>query len=235
MSEGFQFLDIVLFAMVAVFLALRLRSVLGKRTGHHRQRSDPLSQGRPPAPVDAGPEDREERGRMPAPETLDSPPQEERIEPEPDDEVAFVLTRLSILDETFERQTFMEGARAAFDLIVNAFAKGDLDVLRDMLAEDVFQNFADAIAERRTAGETLETTIMSLKSARIVDAELTEEDAVITVSFVSEQINITRDEEGRIVGGDPHEMMEITDVWSFRRKTRSRDPNWTLVETRSET
>ena len=128
----------------------------------------------------------------------------------------------------------MEGAVGAFEMIVQAFAKADTDVLESMLSADVYDNFREAIDQRVEAEETLDTTIIDVKTARIVAAEMIRRDAIVTVEFVSSQVNVTRDSEGRIVAGDPNEITEITDIWKFQRDTKSRDPNWRLVETRSQ-
>ena len=219
MSDGFQFLDIVLFAMVAAFLVLRLRSVLGKRTGHQRPRS--IAQ---PPPDD----------RVSEPPAADRDAADEEDAVEPDDPVSEGVARIRSADRTFDPDEFLQGARGAFEVIVQAFAGGDADTLRDLLSEDVYENFNEAIEQRDADGHTLETTIIGTRSAEIVEADLIDRDAAVTVSFVTEQVNVTRDSEGRIVDGDPTHVTEITDIWTFRRNTRSRDPNWKLVETRSQ-
>jgi predicted lipid-binding transport protein (Tim44 family) len=226
MGDGFQFLDIVLFAMVAAFLVLRLRSVLGRKTGHEQRRADPMSQRTA---------EREAEGKVVELPTRNGG-QREAEEPaiDPSDPMAAGLTRIRIADNSFNPKEFAQGARAAFEMIVQAFAAGDTAALKTLLAPEVFENFSEAIRERETAKQTLETTIVGLKSADIVEADMDGDDAVVTVKFVSEQVNVTRDAEGRVVEGDPNQVTDITDIWSFRRNTRSRDPNWKLDETRSQ-
>jgi len=116
---------------------------------------------------------------------------------------------------------------------VGAFAAGDAAALKPLLSDEVFENFNGAIKARAKAKETLETTLVGISSAEIVEAELQGRTALVTVKFVSEQINVTKDAEGRIVDGDPATVAAITDIWTFARNTRARDPNWTLVATRS--
>ena len=222
MGNGFQFLDIILFAMVAAFLVLRLRSVLGKRTGHQRERPNPIAR-RQDVPTNGDARDAE---LLP---DVDPGPREK-----PDDPVEAGVTSIRIADPSFSPDEFMEGAVGAFEMIVQAFAKADTDALEAMLSADVYDNFRDAIDRRLEAEETLDTTIIDVKSARIAAAEMVRRDAIVTVEFVSTQVNVTRDSEGRIIAGDPNEITEITDIWKFQRDTKSRDPNWKLVETRSQ-
>lgn len=228
MSDGFQFLDIVLFAMVAAFLVLRLRSALGKRTGHQRPRSIA------PPPDDRAPDDRASEPPAADRDAADEDPADEDEYVDPDDPISQGIASIRNADRAFDPDEFLKGARGAFDVIVQAFAEGDADTLRDLLSEDVYENFSDAIEQRKADGHVLETTIIGTRSAQIVEADLVDGDAAVTVSFLTEQINVTRDSEGRILDGDPSHVNEITDIWTFRRDVRSRDPNWKLVETRSQ-
>ena len=218
MSDGFQFLDIVLFAMVAAFLVLRLRSALGKRTGHQRPRS-----------ITPPPDD-----RVSEPPAADRDAAAEDDDVDPDDPISQGIANIRNADRAFVPDEFLQGARGAFEVIVQAFAEGDADTLRDLLSEDVYENFNDAIEQRKADGHVLETTIIGTRSAQIVEADLVGGDASVTVEFLTEQINVTRDSESRILEGDPTHVNEITDIWTFRRDVKSRDPNWKLVETRSQ-
>jgi len=123
------------------------------------------------------------------------------------------------------------GARQAFEMIVDAFARGDTEALRPLLADDVYGGFAEAIEQRREAGETLETEVVAIKQAEAVEARMDGPHAYVTVRFVSDQVNVTRDAEGNIVDGDPDQLAEIVDLWTFGRDTSTRDPNWELVST----
>lgn len=224
MGEGFQFLDIVLFAMVAAFLVLRLRSVLGRRTGHEQRRQDPMSQRS---------QDQEADGNvveLPGRKADDA----EAAAYDPDDPIAGGLTRIRIADSSFDPAGFVEGGRSAFEMIVQAFASGDKETLRNLLADDVYEGFSEAIDAREGEDQTLETTIIGIRSADIVEADMHGRDAMVTIKFVTEQVNVTRDSEGRIIEGDPNQVTDITDIWTFSRNTRTRDPNWKLVETRSQ-
>jgi predicted lipid-binding transport protein (Tim44 family) len=214
-----HYFDIILFAMVAGFLILRLRSVLGRRTGHER-RPDALlrrADGARDNVVSVG---------NPRP----TPP---LVTATPADAVAAGLERVRAADPSFDAAHFVDGARGAFDLIVGAFAAGDKARLRPLLADDVYNPFSAAIDERAGAGETLETRILHMKAVDIAEAGVAGQLARITAKFVSDQINVLRAHDGSIVDGDPNNAIEKTDFWTFSRDTRSTDPNWVLVATAS--
>ena len=220
MGEFQQYFDIILFAMVAAFLVLRLRSVLGRRTGNERRRDLFVRRARP-AP--------EKVPTLGQPNNSEAPLAATPLH----DAVAQGVSQIRRADSTFDPTRFLEGARIAFDMIVTEFAKGDKASLRPLLSNEVFQQFTTAIDERDAAKETLETKILRLDSAEIVEAELLEATAQITVKLVSHQINVTRAMDGSIVDGDPEHPIEKTDYWTFARDTRSSDPNWVLIATSS--
>ena len=228
MGDGFQFLDIVLFAMVAAFLVLRLRSVLGKRTGHEQPRQDPMSQRSNEAEKDGNVIE------MPNTRDEDGPAADPQGSLDPDEPLVAGIADIRDADPSFNSAEFANGARGAFEMVVQGFAEGDTNSLQMLLADDVFDNFRTAIDEREEAEETLETTIIGIKVAEVIEAEMDSSNALVTVKFVSEQVNVTRDVEDRIIEGDPNQVTEITDIWTFSRDTKSRDPNWKLVETRSQ-
>jgi predicted lipid-binding transport protein (Tim44 family) len=118
-------------------------------------------------------------------------------------------------------------------MIIDAFAAGDAATLRPLLNNEVFDNFSNAIRARQQANETLRTTLVGITTAEILEAELQGRMAVVTVKFVSDQINVTHDSAGKVVEGDPAAVTSVTDIWTFSRNTRSRDVNWTLIATRS--
>ena len=226
MGDG-QYLDIILFAMIAAFLVLRLRSVLGRRTGHERPPSErPPFQRRAETPVPAPAEGRDN--------VIDLPSREVKVEePLPSDPLAAGLTQIKIADPTFDGASFVKGARVAFETIVTAFARGEANTLRPLLNDEVFARFSAAIQEREKSGEALETSLIGIKSADITGARIDNRNAFVTVSFLSEQVNVTRNKDGQVVDGDPNRVTEVHDIWTFARNTRARDPNWTLVETAS--
>jgi len=150
-----------------------------------------------------------------------------------DSPVGAGLAQIKIADHHFEPGPFVEGARAAYEMIVAAFAGGDRQTLRGLLSDEVFDNFTQAIDGREAAGETLETTITAMKAADILDAGLDGRTAEITVKFVSDMISFTRDANGTLLAGNAGEH-EASDIWTFARDIAARDPNWVLVATSSE-
>jgi len=242
MGDGFQIFDIILFAAIAAFLVMRLRSVLGKRMGHDQRPSqDPFNaqqRQRQQSGKQDGGDDRDKVIPMPGrrnstgnDEVTDQDLREaaERAETP----LSAGLTQIKLADRDFDEKTFVEGARAAFEMVVGAYAEGDRETLRQLLANDVYADFEQALAAREKAEQTLDTTVVSVKEAEIIEAELQGKTAFVTIRFVTEQINVLRNPDDTVAEGDPDHVTEVTDIWTFARNTRSRDPNWTLVATRS--
>ena len=220
MGEG-SFLDILVLAVIAGFLILRLRSVLGRRTGTEQRRPNPIAQ--PPS----RPEPRSQ-------DNVVSMPDRPRAAGNGNGEsgAASGLTQIKIADRSFSESSFLGGARAAFKMIVEAFARGDTATLRPLLADELYDEFSSAIRERLAAGHTLEETVESVDRAEIVDARMDGRTAFVTVRIVSRQKTMLRDTEGKVIEGSPDQTVEVTDIWTFARNTRATDPNWALVETR---
>ena len=225
MGEGFQALDIILFAMIAAFLVLRLRSVLGRRTGHQKRRPNIVSDGK------QEPNNNDKVVELPPQAPDGAAVGSESVDP--DDPVASGLAAVREADPSFDANTFVSGARAAFDIVVKAFADGEKGKLRDLLNNEVYENFSDAIDQRENKGEVLETAVIAIKSADILEARVEGRTAFVTVKLVSEQANTTKNKNGLTIDGDENQVSEVIDIWTFARNTRARDPNWTLVETRS--
>jgi len=225
----------IIFLALAVFIFLRLRSVLGQRTGRERPPYDPYSARdavRTPASdkVVALPT----RGGEPAPQPV------EPAEPAADrwkgiaDEGSAVATGLDAIvaeDKTFDAKHFLAGARQAYEMIVTAFAEGDRRSLKNLLSREVYDGFETAIREREGRGETTETRFVSIDKADITGAEVRGKSAQITVRFVSQLVSVTHDRTGAVIEGSPEKVTEVTDVWTFARDISSRDPNWKLVAT----
>ena len=142
------------------------------------------------------------------------------------------LLAIKRADPSFSEQAFTEGAKAAFEMIVNAFATGDKQTLQTLLGRTVLTQFSAAIDQRKTAGETLSTTFVGVDNITITGAMLQRTMAKIDVKIASRQINVTRDKDGKIIDGDPAEIDKLIDIWSFERDIRSKDPTWLLVDTR---
>jgi predicted lipid-binding transport protein (Tim44 family) len=153
------------------------------------------------------------------------------VVPEPKSQLHASFLKIRALDQSFDPNTFLEGALGAFEMILQAYTEGDGKTLNTLLSPEVYENFAGAIRVRELANNTQENTLAGIKSAEIIDAELEEQVARVTVKIVSEQINSTRDENGDVIDGDPSAVVQVTDIWVFVRDTKSSNPNWTLLAT----
>jgi predicted lipid-binding transport protein (Tim44 family) len=213
---------IVILALVALFIGLRLYSVLGERTGHEQQPilrpADPdarvgpqVSQPAPTpsAPVDAG-------------------------------DMAFVPTAgpgvraILAADPTFDVAKFLEGAKAAYRLILESFWKGDLEPVRAHVDDHVYETFAGAVEQRKKDGLKLDNRLVTIEQAVISEASAERGVAVLTVRFEADIAAITRNSAGDVVAGSMSDAVQTRDLWTFRRDTTSRDPNWVLIETDEE-
>ena len=152
---------------------------------------------------------------------------------ESDDPIVRGLMEIQRANPDFDSEDFISGSKIAFELILGAYASGDTGTLKPLLSAEAFADFSQAIRDREQAGETLEDTLVGIKSAEIVEAYLESWTVNITTKFVSEQINATRDENGDVVDGNPNAVIDVTDFWTFARDTKSRNPNWTLIATSS--
>ncbi len=236
MGNGFQFIDIIFLAMVAVFLALRLRNVLGRRDGHEGGYRDPFRPA--PAPErrpDAPAAEADSDNIVQLPNRGEDSKAAERIIKAAHGNVTLAegMTQIKLADPNFDPDAFANGARDAFEAILEAFAKGDLGDVKSVLSPEVYANFAQAIKAREEAGEKFENTLIGIRSAAIDQAYMDGRNAVVAIRFTSDQINVTRDREGQVVSGDPTAVTAVIDLWTFQRDTRSRNPNWTLVATES--
>ena len=238
--------DIILIGLVAVFLILRLRSVLGKRTGNERPPArDPFT---PPPPPTAQPRlgDPPASGQtgndnvVPLPTSAPAPrpslsttgPGGIRATVLPTASAGVAAIRAA--DPSFDPIGFTAGGRAAFTTIVEAFAKGDTAALRPLLDGPTYASFEAAIRGRAERKEKAETTLIGFEASDVAAASLQGSEAAVTVRFVSEQINVVRNADGQIIDGNPNEVQKVIDLWTFRRDTKSSDPNWLLIKTESE-
>lgn len=229
----------IIFLVLAVAIFLRLRSVLGRRTGNERPPVDYRARENGEAAatragdnVVALPGGR--GGEPPAPPaaTPDTAAQLAKVAPE-GSSLNGELKAILAVDPGFDPVRFIEGARAAYEMIVTAFAGGDRKALKPLLSKEVFDGFAAAITDRESRGEKAESTFVGIDKAEIVDAALKGGTAQLTVRFRSELISLTRAKDGSVVDGDPNKVVEVVDVWTFAREVANRDPNWKLVATES--
>ena len=225
----------IIFLALAVFIFLRLRSVLGQRTGRERPPYDPYSardavRSPPSDKVVALPT----RGAETAPQQVEpaaAPADRWKGVAEEGTALANGLDAIAAEDNGFDAKHFLTGARAAYEMIVTAFAEGDRRSLKNLLSREVYDGFENAIRERENRGETTETRFVSIDKADLTGAELRGKTAQLTVRFVSQLISVTHDRAGAAIEGSPEKVTEVTDVWTFARDISSRDPNWKLVAT----
>ncbi|ESR26049.1 Tim44/TimA family putative adaptor protein [Lutibaculum baratangense] len=233
--NGFFDIYTLLFLVLAVVVFLRLRSVLGRRTGQERPPFDPYSR------TSEAPASNDKVVTLPQRQGDTRPASRDAAAARHDwGEFAPAGTPLAkgfdaihAADRTFDPKGFLQGAGAAYEMIVTAFAEGDRKTLKNLLSPEVYENFERAITDRESRGETMSSSFVGIDKAEIKDAGVSGRDAFVTVRFVSELVTVTRDRDGEIIAGDPKRVDETVDVWTFARDTSSRDPNWRLVETSS--
>lgn len=232
-----QGLDVstVVFAIIAIFVVWKLRSVLGTRNGAERPPADPAAGApgrggfaRPMGQVVRLPTAAAPPAAAPAPA---DPAQRWKGFAEAGSRLAEGLDAIAAADPSFSPAGFLAGARAAYEMIVTAFAKGDRAALANLLAPDVFENFAKAIAARTAAGQSMETTLVSIDAATLQEAQLVGAEARIGVRFAAKLISHTRDKAGAVVEGCAETVVDHLDIWTFSRNTGSRNPNWQLSAT----
>ena len=232
MNNGIQFFDIILFVMIAVFLILRLRGVLGRRDGHQGDFPDIFKQALKKEKKEDDEENNDENVIALDHESVNIDEKLE-VEPEPQTLLQTQLNSIVSADKDFDAQEFISGGRIAFEYILGAYAGGDSKALKPLLSIDVFDNFDLSIREREEAGQIMEETLIGISKAELVEAEMEGTIAQITIKFVSDQVHALSDREGNVVEGDPDKIVSVTDFWTFSRDTRSNDPNWLLAATRS--
>lgn len=214
-----QLLYIVLIATVAGIILFRLYMVLGRRTGHERP-----------------PQDSYRLGPQEAQDTVGAPPKLAHVSPgeRPSDPVARGLFDVGLSDRSFEREHFIKGARAAYEMILGAFAANDRATLKPLLSDEVFGAFDAVMRRREQNGEKATLTLVGFTDVKIIAATLKGDVAEITLAFGAQLISATMSAGGAVIEGDDKSVHEVTDVWTFSRDVRSRDPNWMLVATSSE-
>lgn len=213
---------IVILALVALFIGLRLYSVLGERTGHEQQ---PILK---PADTEPRPDARVSRPAPTQPVTADL------------GDLAFIPTAgpgvraLLAADPSFDVARFLEGAKAAYRLILESFWKGDLDALRPHVDDHVYSTFAGAVEQRQSEGVTIDNRLVAIDQAVISEASVDHGIAHLTVRFEADIAAVTRNSAGEVVAGSLSDAVQTRDLWTFRRELGSPNPNWLLVETDEE-
>jgi predicted lipid-binding transport protein (Tim44 family) len=224
----------IIFLALAVFIFLRLRSVLGQRTGRERPPYDPYSardtvRGSSNDNVVTLPGRGSDAQRPPAEPV--APGDRWKGLVEAGSAVAAGLDAIAVEDKSFDGNAFVAGARQAYEMIVTAYAEGDRRSLKNLLSREVYEGFEAAIRERESKGETAETRFVAIEKSDIVGAEQRGRMAQVTMRFVSQLVSVTRDRSGNVIEGNAEKVTDVTDVWTFARDVSSRDPNWKLVAT----
>jgi predicted lipid-binding transport protein (Tim44 family) len=215
MGNSDALIEIIILAVVAGFLILRLRSVLGKRHGHERQRYEEGDQ------QSHNKGEGEEQNITPFPSRIDAEPPSSTGE----------ISKVHSLDPNFSEEEFLAGAREAFRMILAAYAGSDRETLRALSNNEVYQELDNAISKRDELGESLDATLIGIQSASINAVDTIGSIARITVRFESEQTNVTRNSEGQPIDGVPNQVETIIDLWTFERDLSNSDPNWQLIDT----
>ncbi len=224
-------IDIIILAVIVAALIFQLRRVLGERD----EGEQPM-QG--PDPFTARPAPQEHSAQSPLERAMGAKPVDARVlndgVPHSDEPLSVNqgLQQIKDFDSEFDERAFVQGARAAFEMIVKAYARGDLETLKNLLAPKLYDHFAEDAKARAQKDYTMETNIHRLAHSTIVAARMLGFEAEIAVEFISEQTSVVRSSTGEVMAGDPAAREEIRDIWVFRRDTRGTDPSWLLTETR---
>ena len=219
-ARGTIVTGIIIFALVALFLGLRLYSVLGKRTGHEQTFGKPEGSIAPPV-----------SGRMSPDDTKDRAPVGELLAPVAESGAADGLRAIAAMDRSFSPEGFIDGAGQAYRLILEAYWKGEMADVRGFIADDVHDAFEGAITARNEAGEVLDNRLITIERAIISTATLDEGVATITVRFDADIAAVTRNKTGTVIAGSLSDAVPTHDAWTFTRTLRASDPNWILTDT----
>lgn len=234
-----EFFDIytIIFLVIAVVIFLRLRAALGRRTGNERQPFDPYSA--PTAPRAKNQPQTSSETVVELPGRNGAASARARADrwkgvAKPGSAMAKTFDAFVEIDPRFDPNSFLEGARVAYEMIVTAFAAGERRALQPLLSKDVHEGFAEAIDERERRGEEVNSNFIGIDSAEIIDAALKGTMAHLTVRIASKLISVTRSKDGEVMDGDPQKIRDVVDVWTFARDLSSSDPNWKLVATEAD-
>lgn len=227
--------DLIVYAIVAAGLIFWLRSILGTRHGDEKSRPNPYmtptetSIGEPLEGINL-----EDEGVSPEDKIIELSENPERGMSVDNKTAENGLLDIVAADKSFDVNFFLEGAQEAFAIVVEAFADGERETLRDLLADDVYRAFDNAITEREKQDQSMQTEIHTIKLAEIIEARVQKKTALITVRFTAAQTSVTRNADDEIIEGHPDKLTQMRDIWVFGREIRSRDPRWLVQETRGD-
>ena len=217
--NNIPYIDILILAMIAIFIINRLKNVLGKKTGNEHDIVEKYSRGK--AKFEESP-----------PDQISKPNQDQKTVKDVffhnDPKINSDLRKIYNQDENFDSKEFLDGSKKAFEYIIKNYSEEKLEPLKNLLSSSIYKDFKSQIDARVKKSQNLDITIIGIKSAEIVNASLKSKIAVICVKFSSEQVQVIKDLEGKIVEGDNNQILSIDEKWSFSKNLKSKDPNWTL-------
>ncbi|MBU2531835.1 MAG: Tim44/TimA family putative adaptor protein [Alphaproteobacteria bacterium] len=242
MSGNIDFLTLIAL-LVTVFVVIKLRSALGRKTPDEDQaRYERQAKAREAREAAAGDKvvtlPRRERDHVENRQFESEPSKtaEERLEMRSANILPAArgdLMKIAEHDPSFDAEHFANGAKQAYEMIVTAFAEGNRDMLSSLLSRDVFEGFSAAIEDREGRGEKVDQSFVGINRCDITEASLDGSEASITLKFVSQLITATMNHAGDVISGDSQKIQEVTDIWTFARDVDSQDPNWRLVATQA--
>jgi predicted lipid-binding transport protein (Tim44 family) len=220
MGESIPFGDLIVLGAIALFIILRYRSVLGQKTGHDFSKNPSAKSEKETLQI-----------VTPEKKAVDLTDSDHEIPHFDDPQVASAIDKMKSIDPTFTIQSFISGAKMAFEMVIDGFNKHDRETLEMLLAPEVYESFEANLKEQEEKQYKSETTLIAMKEAEIVGAELKKNVAQITVQFLTEQVHVMRDKDKKVVEGDASIVQDIADEWTFERDLKSRNPNWNIIAT----
>lgn len=221
---NFLLLDLLIFGGIALFLYFRYKGILGTKHGDERERKTIF---------DVKKDEKPSKTAYTTPDQDKMTPQD-FIQSTGNKNIDATLTKISLKDRSFTPHDFINGAKYAFEMIVEAFAKGDKETLEPLLSGELMDSFEAVIDDRAEKGHILHTDIINVKKADITEAGVFDNKASVTVSFTADEVKILKNTAGEVLLGDPDQIHEITDIWTFTKDLDTRDPNWILTATRTK-
>ena len=218
--NNIPYIDILILAMIAIFIINRLRNVLGKKTGNEQDIVEKFSRNKTKfkeSPPDQISEDKAGKTEKPRDTFFHQDPT-----------VNNNLRKIHNLDNNFESQSFLDGSKKAFEFIIKNYSEENLDSIKSLLSKNILNDFDTQIKKRIQKSQNLDITIIGIKDAEIVSANLRSSNATISVKFSSEQVHVLRDPKGKIIEGDSNQILTINEDWTFSKNMKNKDPNWAL-------
>ena len=217
--NNIPYIDILILAMIAIFIINRLKNVLGKKTGNEHDIVEKYSRGKT-------------NFKESPPDQISKSNQKQKTVKDVffhnDPKINSDLREIYNQDENFDSKEFLDGSKKAFEFIIKNYSEEKLEPLKKLLSSSIYKDFKSQIDARVKKSQNLDITIIGIKSAEIVNASLKSKIALICVKFSSEQVQVVKDLEGKIVEGDNNQILSIDEKWSFSKNLKSKDPNWTL-------